>query len=352
MPAVAEALAARGRRRRRDVARVVCGARAGELHEPPHRRGDREGDRRRRGACRSFAVPSLALIVAGNDAPGRTLSRGARRDARRGVRRRLRADGGGRDRAIAPVRARRRAAQVARAAAALGARAVGPAEAEPLWPQARGVALLGGLLDGAAPVDLADLGAARTGGSPRRRCAGSASTAARCPAREMSAGRRVRAGRRARPRRRSLAIERASFSDPWSRGALRRGARPRRRRASRSRQSPTGDVAGYVVGLVRRATRGRSRIWRWRRRTGAQDSARALLRRGARGGARCGGCADAPPGGARVERRRARAVRALRLRGGRAAARRTTGEPVEDALVLAARRRRDVRRAARGAAAG
>ena len=45
--------------------------------------------------------------------------------------------------------------EVAARAQSLGARPVGPAEMEPIWPQARGVALLAAALEGAAPVDLA-----------------------------------------------------------------------------------------------------------------------------------------------------------------------------------------------------
>ena len=45
--------------------------------------------------------------------------------------------------------------EVALRAESLGARAVGPAEGEPLWPHARGAAVLASALDGASPVDLA-----------------------------------------------------------------------------------------------------------------------------------------------------------------------------------------------------
>lgn len=151
MPAVAEAIAAAGGTVS-DVRRVVCGAGPGSFTSLRIAAAIAKGIAGARGAP-LFEVPSLALLVAGNAlAGGRYL---AVLDAMREeayVAGYERTPTGLRE--IAPFALIPRSAVAARAEA-LSARAVGPAEPEPLWPHARGVALLAASLEGAVPVDLA-----------------------------------------------------------------------------------------------------------------------------------------------------------------------------------------------------
>ena len=151
MPAVAEALAAAGVTPA-GLARVVCGAGPGSFTSLRIAASIAKGI----AAASSvplFAVPSLALIAAGNDLPaGRWL---AVLDAMRGEAYAAGyATGGGTVTEIAPFALVAREA-VEPMAQALGARLAGPAETTAAGPHARGVARLADWLADAEPVDLA-----------------------------------------------------------------------------------------------------------------------------------------------------------------------------------------------------
>ncbi len=151
MPAVAEALAAAGVDVR-ELARVVCGAGPGSFTSLRIAAAIAKGIASARGVP-LFAVPSLALIVAGNElADGRYL---AVVDAMRGDAYVVGFERRGAALAeIAPFALVPRST-VNGTAHALGARLAGPAEMPAAWPRARGVARLGAWLASAQPVDLA-----------------------------------------------------------------------------------------------------------------------------------------------------------------------------------------------------
>lgn len=151
MPAVAEALAGAGVSPEA-VARVVCGAGPGSFTSLRIAASIAKGIATAR-EVPLFAVPSLALIVAGNDLPdGRWL---AVLDAMRGEAYVTGYESErGTVREIAPFALVARAA-VEPLATALEARLVGPGEAMALSPHARGVTRLEEWLGESGPVDLA-----------------------------------------------------------------------------------------------------------------------------------------------------------------------------------------------------
>jgi tRNA threonylcarbamoyladenosine biosynthesis protein TsaB len=152
MPAVADVLAKAGLAVR-DVGRVVCGEGPGSFTSLRIAGGIAKGIASGTG-CPLFALPSLALIIAGmpERRAGRYL---AALDALRGelyvALYEVTASGAVRQLDGARVIA---ASGVEGAAESAGARLVGPAHGE-LGPQARGVALLEGWLEERGPVDLA-----------------------------------------------------------------------------------------------------------------------------------------------------------------------------------------------------
>jgi tRNA threonylcarbamoyladenosine biosynthesis protein TsaB len=151
MPAVAEALAAAGVTAA-GLARVVCGAGPGSFTSLRIAASIAKGI----AAASSvplFAVPSLALIAAGNDLPAGLWL--AVLDAMRGEAYAAGyATSDGTVAEIAPFALVAREA-VAPMAQALGARLAGPAEETAVGPHARGVARLADWLAAAEPVDLA-----------------------------------------------------------------------------------------------------------------------------------------------------------------------------------------------------
>ena len=151
MPAVAEALAAAGVTPA-SVGRIVCGAGPGSFTSLRIAASIAKGIATAR-EVPLFAVPSLALIIAGNELPaGRWL---AVLDAMRGESYVAGYEtGDGSVREIAPFALVARAA-VEPMAHALGARLAGPAETVVASPHARGVARLEDLLAESEPVDLA-----------------------------------------------------------------------------------------------------------------------------------------------------------------------------------------------------
>jgi tRNA threonylcarbamoyladenosine biosynthesis protein TsaB len=155
MPAVHEVLTEAGCGTA-GIGRVVCGSGPGSFTSLRIAASIAKGIAVGRGVP-LFAVSSLALIVAGNVLDG---PRGARKflavlDALRGesYTAQFTHEAGGvrqvSEMRIVPTE------DVVSLAEALGARAVGPDQRDPWLPHARGMALLGALLDANGPIDVA-----------------------------------------------------------------------------------------------------------------------------------------------------------------------------------------------------
>lgn len=138
------------------VQRVVCGAGPGSFTSLRIAASIAKGIAVGRGVP-LYAVPSLALVVAGNVTDG---PRGPRRylaalDALRGESYVAPFEhDSGRVRAVGPMQLIA-SGEVEAAAEAMGARPVGPDQPEAWEPHARGVALMMDSIDSAQPVDLA-----------------------------------------------------------------------------------------------------------------------------------------------------------------------------------------------------
>ena len=343
MPAVRRAARRAGRRARRDRPRRLR-RRPGQLHEPAHRRRDREGDRAGGGAVRSFRSRRSRSLVASREPfePGRYL---AVVDALRGehyvglfevdaMPARSRALGAG---APGPVgrgrceRARRRTARVVgpgrrRERVTCAARRRGRAARRRCSSATRA----GRSGDVGAGVRPPGRGAGEVGGDARSRAGGGVTA--------IVGALQHPAGRRARTSRRWSAIERASFTDPWTptrsprrcarahAGAGRRGGREVRRgwRGEAAglccrawSPGPEAEIADLAVAPdARRRGIGRALLDR-------------LLAELARAGV-LGGLSR----GSRVEPRRPRALRVSRDSRASADGGGTIGIPVEDALLL------------------
>ena len=245
MPAVADTLAQRENRRDRDRARRVRG-RAGKLHEPAHRRRDREGHRQR------SRVPAVSDSVDGADrrpvsrAPPDATSRRSMRCAASSTSALYRGSARRRDHR-ARARPTRPAAESMRSPRSSTRTVIGP-----IAPR-RGDRRAAARARRDAPrADARGERAGRrrelgAGVRSTRRGAGAVGVGARASVagRDESTTIAVGHGRRIFPP--IAAIEREAFSDPWSEQSFREAlAHPSIYFVARARVT-AGEVLGYVV---------------------------------------------------------------------------------------------------------